>query len=119
MSDRRSQRSPEALVAYQERWGRPRQGTARRRCAMPRVWELLERGAAADPRVRLWRQVDWYGRHVRVAARDWSMVAILLERPNSLVLKTAYPLEAPTRGALRSQARASWMRVWAERVSSE
>src|SRR5450759_4285848 len=99
-------------------------GEARRldltRCAhLPRVWELLERGAAADPRVRLWRQVDWYGQHVRVAARDWSMVAVLLERPSSLVLKTASPLEARTRGALRSQARASWMRVWAERVSSE
>jgi len=99
--------------------GEPRRLDLTRCAHLPRVWELLERGAASDPRVRLWRQVDWYGQHVRVAARDWSMVAILLERPSSLVLKTAYPLEARTRGALRSQARASWMRAWAASVSSE
>jgi len=90
------------------------------RCAhLPRVWDLLERGAAGDPRVRIWRQVDWYGRHVRVATRDWSMVAVLLERPNSLVLRTAYQVEGRARGPLRSQARASWMRAWAASVSSE
>ena len=90
------------------------------RCAhLSRVWDLLERCAAGDPRVRYWRQVDWFGLHVRVAARDWSMVAVLLERPNSLVLRTAYPVEGRARGTLRSQARASWMRAWAASVSSE
>ena len=90
------------------------------RCAhLSRVWDLLERCAAGDPRVRYWRQVDWFGLHVRVAARDWSMVAVLLERPNSLVLRTAYPVEGRARGELRSQARASWMRTWAASVSSE
>ena len=91
------------------------------RCAhLPRVWDLLERCAGGDPRVRYWRQVDWFGRHVRVAAHDWSMVVVLLERPRSLVLRTAYPVEGRARrGTLRSQARASWMRAWAASVSSE
>jgi len=81
-----------------------------KRCAnLPRVWDMLERLQAGDPRI-----VWWYERHaIHVAPVDFSGVVVLEERGHALLLRTAFPVDRPqSRRRWYARASAAW-EAWA------
>ena len=63
------------------------------RCAtLGRVWDLLERFAAGNPRACWWREREGRHKTIVVAPLDLSLVVVLREHRSNLLLLTAYPL---------------------------
>ena len=65
-----------------------------RRCEIVgQVWELLERFADGDPRVKAWRQKHRDGTNaIAVAPPDFSLVVALRRCRSTMLLVTAYPV---------------------------
>lgn len=73
------------------------------------VWHVLELLAAGDPRACWWREESAEGSTLHVAPVDFSIEVILLERPGSFRLKTAYPhCGRRSRESRMSRAATSW-----------
>ena len=68
------------------------------------VWDVLERLAAADPRVCWWPVKDRRGRSIHVAPIDFSLVVVLKECRTSYLLLTAYPKGPRRRAKLMERA---------------
>ena len=63
------------------------------RCAvMGRVWDLLERLAAGDPRACFWREGHGRRKSLMVAPVDLSLIVVLRECRASVLFVTAWPL---------------------------
>jgi hypothetical protein len=75
------------------------------RCALiGRIWDVLERLAAGDPRACCWRAHDHSTRTMWVAPVDLSFVIVLRECRTTLLLVTAYPLGRRERVRMMAKA---------------
>ena len=69
-----------------------------------RVWDVLERLGADNPRVCWWHSKNRRGPVLEVAPLDFSFVVVLQERPTAFLLLTAYPVKPRKRAARMERA---------------
>jgi len=77
---------------------------------LPRVWDLLERLAAGDPRAFWWRESRAHGRRsLHVASVEFGLHVVLRRAGEVFMLKTAHPVVGrKQRAQLMNRAARSW-----------
>jgi hypothetical protein len=76
---------------------------------VPRVWDLLERLAAGDPRACWWEEEEGRRSSLHVASVDFGLYVVLRPAGGVLLLKTAHPVvPRKQRVSLMNRAARAW-----------